>query len=243
VGVLLGNGDGSFQPAVVYGSGGQNLTAVAVKDVNGDGKFDLIVANCGPAGRSCNQVQDDSVLGVLLGNGDGTFRPVITFDAGGPEVESMAVADLNGDGKPDLVTTCVNLSCGVGAVGVLLNNTAAIDTTPPVITLAATPKILWPPNGKVVPVTVSGTITDTGSGVNANTAAFSVKDEYAHVQPTGAITLSPGGSYSFTVFLQASRRGSDLDGRRYTLTVSASDNAGNRGSKTRVVTVPHGLGE
>ena len=95
----------------------------------------------------------------------------------------------------------------------------------------------------MVPVRVSGTITDTGSGVNANSAAYSVKDEYDEVQPMGAITLGPGGNYSFTVLLQASRRGSDLDGRRYTVTVRAKDNAGNGGSKASAVTVPHDQGD
>ncbi len=124
------------------------------------------------------------------------------------------------------------------SVGVLLNNTQA-DTTPPVITLSATPRVLWPPNGKMVPVTVFGTITDTGSGVNVNSAAYAVKDEYGKVQPTGAITLGPGGNYSFTVWLQASRLGTDLDGRRYAVTVRAKDNTGNGGSQTGAVTIPH----
>jgi hypothetical protein len=83
----------------------------------------------------------------------------------------------------------------------------------------------------MVPVTVSGTITDTGSGVNANSAAYSVKDEYGEVQPMGAITLGPGGNYSFSILLQASRQGTDLDGRHYTLTVRAEDDAGNGGSE------------
>jgi len=124
-------------------------------------------------------------------------------------------------------------------VGVLLN---ATDTTPSVIALSATPKVLWPPNGKMLPVTISGTITDTGSGVNLSRAAYSVTDEYGKVQPTGAITLGAGGSYSFTVLLQASRLGSDLDGRQYTITVRVSDNAGNAASQASVVTVPHDQG-
>jgi hypothetical protein len=115
----------------------------------------------------------------------------------------------------------------------------ATDTTPPLIKVSVAPKQLWPPNGKMVPVTISGTITDTGSGVNASSAAYAVQDEYGEVQPTGAITLGPGGSYSFTVLLQASRLGIDLDGRRYTVTVSASDNAGNAGSESGAVIVPH----
>jgi hypothetical protein len=119
----------------------------------------------------------------------------------------------------------------------------ASQTTPPVITLSVTPKVLWPPNGKMVPVNVSGTITDTGSGVNANSAAYAVKDEYGEVQPQGAITLGLGGAYSFTILLQSSRVGTDLDGRRYTITVRAKDSAGDAGSKTSAVIVPHDRGD
>jgi len=77
------------------------------------------------------------------------------------------------------------------------------------------------------------------SGVNPNSVAYAVKDEYGKVQPTGAITLGAGGNYSFTVFLQASRLGNDLDGRRYTIAVGAKDNAGNAASKSVAVIVPH----
>jgi len=89
----------------------------------------------------------------------------------------------------------------------------------------------------MVPVTVFGTITD--SGCTVTTAAYAVKDEYGEVQPSGPITLGSGGSYSFTVLLQASRLGTDLDGRHYTITVRASDNSGNSGSQASGVTVPH----
>jgi hypothetical protein len=94
----------------------------------------------------------------------------------------------------------------------------------------------------MVPVTISGTITDAGSGVNANSAAYSVKDEYNEVQPSGAIMLGPSGNYSMSILLQASRLGTDTDGRRYTVTVRASDHAGNSGSKMTVVNVPHDQG-
>jgi virginiamycin B lyase len=113
------------------------------------------------------------------------------------------------------------------------------DTTPPAITMSDSPTVLWPPNGKMVPVTVSGTITDTGSGVNASSVGFAVSDEYGAVQPSGMVTLGPGGAYSFIVLLQASRLGADSDGRQYTITVSASDNAGNKGSNASIVTVVH----
>ncbi|PYM87134.1 MAG: hypothetical protein DME09_00365, partial [Candidatus Rokuibacteriota bacterium] len=92
VSVLLGNGDGTFKPAKNYEAGlGGGPLWVAVGDFNLDGKLDLVVANS----------SSDSV-GVLLGNGDGTFRPSVTFPAGGTAPQSVAVGDFNGDGKPDL---------------------------------------------------------------------------------------------------------------------------------------------
>ena len=119
----------------------------------------------------------------------------------------------------------------------------ADDVTPPVITVSATPKTLWPPNGKMVTVTISGTITDTQSGVDASTAAFEVKDEYGLIQPSGQITtLDASGRYSFRIQLQASRKGNDKDGRQYTIIVSAQDNEGNKGVGTASVIVPHDQG-
>jgi hypothetical protein len=110
----------------------------------------------------------------------------------------------------------------------------------PAITVSATPKKLWPPNKFMVPVTVSGTMTEPGgAGVNPSTAAYVVLDEYGLVQPKGAVSLSADGSYSFTIQLQASRNGNDKDGRQYHITVSGEDNVGNMGSSSTLVIVPH----
>lgn len=117
-----------------------------------------------------------------------------------------------------------------------------IDIIPPVVTIAANPPILWPPNGKMETVVISGTITDNIDGVNASTAAFTVIDEYGAVQPSGTVTLGLGGTYSFSILLEASRNGDDKDGRQYTITVSAKDNVGNLGLASAVVIVPHDQG-
>lgn len=121
IGVLLGNGDGTFGRTVSYGSGGWTSDSVAVADVNGDGKPDLIVANGCVSFSDCSK----SSVGVLLGNGDGTFQPAITFPSGGLFPGSVVIADVNNDGRPDvLVTMCtdlnVNTACVHGAVAVLL---------------------------------------------------------------------------------------------------------------------------
>ena len=121
VAVLLGKGDGTFHAAVSYGSGGSLADSVAVADVNGDGKPDLVVMNqalCGPPPCGHGQV------GVLLGNGDGTFQAVRIYDSGAYWGYAVAVADV--DGKPDLVvvngSTTVCETCGVSTFGILLGN-------------------------------------------------------------------------------------------------------------------------
>jgi hypothetical protein len=75
VGVLLGNGNGTFQTVVTYGSGGFDALSTAVADVNGDGKPDIVVSNCSISGSACSGT---GVIGVLLGNGDGTFQTAVT---------------------------------------------------------------------------------------------------------------------------------------------------------------------
>src|SRR6266446_6647949 len=122
------------------------------------------------------------------------------------------------------------------------SNVIQTSSTPPGVSVSAKPSMLWPPNGKMVSVTVSGTIKDNGSGIDPIGAMFSVVDEYGIVQPSGRVTLGSGGNYSLNVLLQASRRGDDSDGRQYTITVTAKDSAGNKGSASTFVIVPHDQG-
>ncbi|HEY4840658.1 MAG TPA: FG-GAP-like repeat-containing protein [Terriglobales bacterium] len=103
VSVLIGNGKGGFQAAVSYGSGGVMASSVAIADVNGDGKLDLVVANYCQSSSTCNYLFGPGSVSVLLGNGDGTFQAAISFGSGGCNADSVAVADVNGDGHPDLV--------------------------------------------------------------------------------------------------------------------------------------------
>ena len=117
VGVLLGKGDGTFKKARTYSTGGFDAIGwVAIADVNGDKKPDLLVANY--CATECSFPPSEGSVGVLLGKGDGTFRTVKTYLSGGDGAVSVAVADLNKDGKPDLlVANCGPLACGPGSPG------------------------------------------------------------------------------------------------------------------------------
>jgi hypothetical protein len=105
ISVMLGNGDGTFQPQIVIPTG-PGPASVTAADVNGDGKLDLITAN-----------KFNGTLSVLLGNGNGTFQPEMEF-AVGNRPGGVAVADFNGDGKPDLAVS----NYRDGTISVLLGN-------------------------------------------------------------------------------------------------------------------------
>ena len=131
VGVLLGKGDGTFQAVVTYGSGAYLADVGCVADFNTDGKLDIVLSyNCDIT-NSCTGLAGPGSVGVLLNNGDGTFQTAVTYSAGGSATASIAVADVNGDGKPDVLVVN-NCQERTASVGVLLGN--GNGTFQPVVT-------------------------------------------------------------------------------------------------------------
>ena len=110
VSVLLGDGAGALAAPETYGSGASSIPhSVAIGDLNRDGKLDVVTANSGI----------DNVS-VLLGDGVGGLAAPVDYSTGtGSSPDSVAVADLNRDGEPDVVTANYN-----GTVSVLLNTSS-----------------------------------------------------------------------------------------------------------------------
>jgi hypothetical protein len=105
VAVLLGNGDGTFKPAITYPSG-CGVTDGITADFNGDGNLDFLTVN-----------QCASTISILLGNGDGTFQPHVDYSVGSVPTEA-ATGDFNGDGKLDIAVS----NWQSGTVSILLGN-------------------------------------------------------------------------------------------------------------------------
>ena len=95
--VYLGNGKGGFSLAGSYATGNSvygNYHGFALADLRGIGKLDIVATN-----------RDDNTVSVLLGNGDGTFKPQVSYPTGTSTAPvDLAVADFNKDGHLDLVT-------------------------------------------------------------------------------------------------------------------------------------------
>lgn len=117
--VRLGHGDGTFDPEVPYDLGGTQSFVAITSDVNLDGNVDLVVADRG-----------SDTVSVLLGHGDGTFKKAIVASVGPPGLTfpkgrpwfgpyAVAVADINQDGVPDILTPnfqddSVSILLGIG---------------------------------------------------------------------------------------------------------------------------------
>jgi hypothetical protein len=108
--VFLGNGDGTFQPALSSGAGAGQF-GVAVGDFNGDGKPDLAL------------IVNSQSLGVMLGDGNGNFAAPVKLFALGTEPDSIAVGDFNKDGKLDaVVSNYGDAAVGPATISVFLGN-------------------------------------------------------------------------------------------------------------------------
>jgi hypothetical protein len=104
ISVLLGVGDGTFQPVQNYTAGNRG-SDVAIADFNNDGKLDLIATS-----------QSDNNLYFLAGVGDGTFLPAQVIPIG-LSSSVMGVGDFNADGKLDLA-----IATNSAEIGILLGN-------------------------------------------------------------------------------------------------------------------------
>ena len=190
-------------------------------------------------------LDQSSCVGTLLAAGylDAFDGSNLCLNYLGDEGASPAVGSFSVDLPPghDLIVAIQQASAGVfcttgytGTVTGFIDNTdAGGDTTPPTITGAsATPSSLWPPNNKMVDVTINYSSADGCGG------------------PVGcslSVSSNEGGPSDWQVIdahhvkLRATRNGNG-NGRIYTITITCTDVSGNTSTSQVLVTVPHDQG-
>ena len=157
VSVLLGNGDGTFQPPVSY-TVGTDAWAIVTGDFNGDGRTDLAIANYGTPTQA-------GTVSVLLNNGDGTFQPAVNYayalgsqlnankrGLGELRAGSIVAGDFTGDGRTDLAVVGTIITVfgrfpkyqivGASIVSVLLGNGDGTFQSPVQYTAADVPSLV-----------------------------------------------------------------------------------------------------
>ena len=199
--LLLGKGDGTFQtPSIVPFTGIMPLSVVA-GDFNGDGKTDLAAAAYDNTGNPW--------LEIAPGNGDGTFQTPVLSQLPATSGTVLLAADVNGDGKLDIVVagSCLYLNLtGTGAsesnagVTVMLgdgkgNFTIGFDTTEP---------------NYVSDATLAGVLETGRLDLVEATISFSSAD----TAPSGAIQIRPNngdGTFGSPIVLPTSTSGVPTD--------------------------------
>lgn len=226
--LYLGKGDGSFAAPVAISAADnpQGWGPVALGDLNGDGKLDLV---------SLGKSSTGGELAVSLGNGNGTFGVPTKLAIGSLGSASVAVADFNGDGKLDVALTGMNLPYA----GVFLGNgdgtlqTIALSSTNTVAPGLSIPFVaggissVYDFNNDGVPDLVAGgtillkgpsaAATTNASTIGLNASATSIQTGQnitltATVSapsgnstvPTGTVSFADGANSLGTVALNAS---------------------------------------
>jgi hypothetical protein len=255
VSVLLGNGDGTFRPAVkIPIAPDANPQSVVLADFNGDGNLDIVTTN------QFDLSQHASGIDVLFGNGDGTFQAPRFLRTDGL-VTVLIAGDLNGDGLPDLITigapqplALLNQGDGTFAAPAATATTLSADVGPSVVgqavNLTATVSGgAGVPTGTVTfldGTTVLGTAALDGTGTATLAVSFAAAGDHALTavySGQGASlasasdvlteTVNPAGA---AVALAASVD-SGVSGEPVTFTVTASPVAPGAGTPTGTVTL------
>jgi hypothetical protein len=190
VDILLGNGDGTIQPAVSYPDGGAIGLPIA-GDFNGDGKLDLAFCDGGGSGN----------VFLVLGNGDGSFQPPLIFPSFGLGVD-MTAGDFNGDGLLDLAITNVYANTvSVALQTTLLVSPSSLGFSAQGVLTTSPPQSITLTNigPAAIPIN-SVTITGADAGVFAETSACGTSLA-AGASCTISVTFTPKKKQQFVATL------------------------------------------
>jgi hypothetical protein len=223
--IALGNGDGTFTLLPLSAPPNSSYDVGGIGDVNGDGKLDLVVIVTPlPYGYP-------DQCGVLLGNGDGTFGPLIdtpTWESAPEVINCGQLADMNNDGRPDLVgETDLTGANPIEGITVLLNTTpagfgvsaTAVSPSPVTAGSSATSNVSVAPT-----FGFSGSVTLSCAGLPSGAACVFNPPSIANSSGTSTLAITTSASLAagtYTVQVQGSS-GSIVNGSGVSLVVQAA---------------------
>jgi len=182
--ILLGNGDGTFQPARIITEPSLRVPQYQViADFNRDGFQDLALALANGS---------QGLFEILNGNGDGTFNAPILY-AVPPPLSSvgggtLATGDFNRDGRPDIALPIIGANPGLAG---LVNSTGVVSVAPAYGSVTATPSTVV--GGTPTLITIS---LVAGSVAPSNGFSFSVSSSNSTVLQVPSTLFMPAGSSS-----------------------------------------------
>lgn len=182
--ILLGNGDGTFQPAQILTEPRLRVPQYQViGDFNRDGFQDLVLALANGT---------EGLFEIRTGNGDGTFDPPVLYAAPPPLSSvgggTLVTGDFNRDGRPDIALPITGANPGLAG---LVNSTGSVSVAPAYGNVTATPSTIVGGNSSVITISLVA-----GSVAPGNGLSFSVSSSNSTVLQVPASVFMPGGSSS-----------------------------------------------
>ena len=143
--LMTGDGMGGFSASNSFPAGVTGYSQIRSTDFDGDGKPDIAV-------YTPDEVQQSANIEIFLGDGAGGLTFESTLGAGRYRIHDLVIADVNGDGRPDILLP----NSVYGSVSIFLNNgVGSVDADGPVITVTGETSDATGPAGAEVPYELS----------------------------------------------------------------------------------------
>jgi uncharacterized lipoprotein YddW (UPF0748 family) len=210
------------------------LVANAERDASAPGT-NAVIAPAAPNGQNGWYTTDVAITLDATDNCAGVATTEYSTDGGQTWQPYTGAFTFGVEGASTILYRSTDNAGNAEAVRQLL---LKIDKSAPLITLTATPSIIWPANNGTVNASVTGSGSDSVSGLAA--VSYVVTDEYG--TPLGIPARSLAGSSSEwqdSLALEARRAGKDRDGRLYRVVATVTDQAGNTATASADIIVPH----